>query len=113
MILGAYALIVASFILLFARDTEASLMVAISGVHFTVYFGVPAVIFRTEARGSYIDLPHFLKHGWNTWTDHVDRYEAIVQILLFPVVRYHRDGGHFSYCSLNSFDRYGSRSNFK
>lgn len=84
MILGAYTLIMASFLLLFARDTEAGLMVAISGIYFTVYLGVPAVIFRTEARSGDIDLRHFLKNGLNTWTGHVDGREAIVQILLIP-----------------------------
>lgn len=84
MILGAYAMIIASFLLLFARDMEAGLMVAISGVYFTVYLGVPAVVFRTEARSGDVDLRHFLRHGVNTWTGHVDGYEAIVQILLIP-----------------------------
>ena len=85
MILGVYALIMASFLLLYARDTEAGLMVAISGVYFTVYLGVPAVFFRTEARSGDIDLKHFLRDGLNTWTGHVGGVEAIVQILLIPV----------------------------
>ncbi|GIQ75217.1 hypothetical protein [Bradyrhizobium sp. RD5-C2] len=84
MILGAYALIMASFLVFFARDMEAGLMVAISGVYFTVYLGVPAVIFRTEGRSGDVDLHRFLKDGLNTWTGHVDGHEAIVQILLIP-----------------------------
>jgi len=85
MILGVYALIMSSFLLLFARDMEAGLMVAISGVYFTVYLGVPAVFFRTEARSGDVDLKRFLKDGINTWTGHVGGAEAIVQILLIPV----------------------------
>jgi hypothetical protein len=85
MILGVYALIISSFLLLFARDMEAGLMVAIGGVYFTVYLGVAAVFFRTEARSGDIDLKHFLKHGLHTWTGHVGGFEAIVQILLIPV----------------------------
>ncbi|HEX7920133.1 MAG TPA: hypothetical protein VF583_04220 [Bradyrhizobium sp.] len=84
MILGAYALIMASFLVLFARDMEAGLMVAISGVYFAVYLGVPTVFFRTEGRSGDIDLRRFLKDGLNTWTGHVDGHEAIVQILLIP-----------------------------
>lgn len=84
MIIGAYALIMSSFLLLFARDLEAGLMVAISGVYFTVYLGVPAVFFGTEGRSGDIDLRHFLKDGLNTWTGHVGGHEAIVQILLIP-----------------------------
>src|SRR5947209_705669 len=56
MILGVYALIMAAFLLLFARDTEVGLMVAISGVYFTVYLAVPAMFFRTESRSGDIDL---------------------------------------------------------
>jgi hypothetical protein len=85
MILGVYALIMSSFLLLFARDMEAGLMVAISGFYFTVYLGVPAVIFRTEAQSGDVDLKRFLKDGLHTWTGHVGGYEAIVQILLIPV----------------------------
>src|SRR5665811_741002 len=59
-ILGVYALIVSAFVMLFARDTEAGLVLAISGVYFTVYFGVPAVFLRTEARSGDIDLKRFL-----------------------------------------------------
>lgn len=84
MILGAYALIMASFLVLFTRDMEAGLMVAISGVYFAVYLGVPTVFFRTEGRSGDIDLRRFLKDGLNTWTGHVDGHEAIVQILLIP-----------------------------
>lgn len=85
MIVGAYALIVASFLLLFARDTEAGLMVAVSAVYFTVYLGVPSVFFRTEGRSGEIDLECFLRDGLNTWTGHVGGHEAIVQMLLIPV----------------------------
>lgn len=85
MILGVYALIMSSFLLLFARDMEAGLMVAISGVYFTVYLGVPATLFRTEGRSRDVDLKRFLKDGLHTWTGHVGGYEAIVQILLIPV----------------------------
>jgi hypothetical protein len=85
MILGVYALIISAFLLLFARDMEASLMVAIGAVYFTVYLGVPAVVFRTEARSGAIDLKRFLRDGLDTWTGHVGGYEAIVQILLIPV----------------------------
>jgi hypothetical protein len=85
MILGVYALIMAVFLSLFARDTEAGLMVAVSGVYFTVYLGVPAAFFRTEARSGDIDLKRFLRDGLNTWTGHVSGIEAIVQILLVPV----------------------------
>jgi len=85
MILGAYALIMAAFLVLFARDTEAGLMVAISGVYFTVYLSVPTMFFRTEGRSGDIDLERFLRDGLNTWTGHVGGYEAIVQILLIPV----------------------------
>ena len=85
MILGVYALIMAVFLTLFARDTEAGLMVAVSGVYFTVYLGVPAAFFRAEARSGDIDLKRFLRDGLNTWTGHVSGIEAIVQILLIPV----------------------------
>ncbi|HVV41956.1 MAG TPA: hypothetical protein VHC94_12915 [Nitrobacter sp.] len=85
MILGVYALIMSSFLLLFARDMEVGLMVAISGVYFTVYLGVPAVFFRTEARSGHVDLKRFLKDRLHTWTGHVGGAEAIVQILLIPV----------------------------
>jgi hypothetical protein len=85
MILGTYALIVASFLMLFARDMEAGLMAAISAVYFTVYLGVRAMLFRTEARSGAIDLKRFLRDGLDTWTGHVGGYEAIVQILLIPV----------------------------
>jgi len=85
MLLGSYALIMAAFLVLFARDIEAGLMVAISGVYFSVYLGVPAVFFRTEARSGVIDLKRFLRDGLDTWTGHVGGYEAIVQILLIPV----------------------------
>lgn len=85
MILGIYALIMSSFLLLFARDMEAGLMVAVSGAYFTVYLGVPAVFFRTEARSGDVDLKRFLKDGLQTWTGHVGGYEAIIQIMLIPV----------------------------
>ena len=85
MILGVYTLIMAVFLILFARDTEAGLMVAVSGVYFTVYLGVPAAFFRAEARGGDIDLKRFLRDGLNTWTGHVEGLEAIVQILLIPI----------------------------
>lgn len=85
MILGVYALIMSSFLLLFARDMEAGLMVAVSGVYFTVYLGVPTVFFRTEARSGDIDLKRFLRDGLQTWTGHVGGFEAIVQMLLIPV----------------------------
>ena len=85
MILGVYALIMAVFLTLFARDTEAGLMVAVSGAYFTVYLGVPAAFFRTEARSGDIDLKRFMRDGLNTWTGHVSGIEAIVQILLIPV----------------------------
>lgn len=85
MILGVYVLIMAAFLLLFARDLEAGFMVAISGVYFTVYLGVPAVFLRSEARSGDIDLKRFLKDGLETWTGHVDGLEAIAQMLLIPV----------------------------
>jgi hypothetical protein len=85
MILGVYTLIMAAFVVFFAHDAEAGLMVAISGVYFTVYLGVPAAFFRTEARSGDIDLKRFLKDGLQTWTGHVEGLEAIVQILLVPV----------------------------
>lgn len=85
MILGAYALVMAAFVLLFARDTEAGFMIAISGVYFTVYLGVPAAFFRAEARSGDIDLKRFLRDGLEIWTGHVDGLEAIAQILLVPV----------------------------
>ena len=85
MILGVYALIMAAFLVLFARDTEAGLMVAISGAYFTVYLAVPAIFFRAEGRSGDINLQRFLKDGLETWTGHVGGHEAIVQILLIPV----------------------------
>jgi hypothetical protein len=85
MIVGVYALIMSSFLLLFARDMEAGLMVAISGVYFTVYLGVPAAFFRAEGRSGDVDLKRFLKNGLHTWTGHVGGCEAIVQIMLIPV----------------------------
>jgi hypothetical protein len=92
-ILGVYALIMAAF----ARDTEAGLMVAISGVYFTVYLGVPATFFRTEGRSGAIDLECFLRDGLYTWTGQVRGHEAIVQILLIPialVIAIYRDRNH-------------------
>lgn len=56
MILGVYALVMAALLVLFARDTEAGLMVAISRAYFTVYLAVPAMFFRTEGRSGDIDL---------------------------------------------------------
>lgn len=85
MILGVYALIMSSFLLLFARDMEAGFMVAVSGVYFIVYLGVPVVFFRTEARSGNVDLKRFLRDGLQTWTGHVGGYEAIVQMLLIPL----------------------------
>ena len=85
MILGVYALILAAFVALFARDTEAGLMVAIGAVYFMIYLAVPATFFRTEGRSGDIDLRRFLKDGLHTWTGHVGGLEAIVQILLIPV----------------------------
>jgi hypothetical protein len=85
MILGVYALIMGAFLFLFARDTEAGFMVAISAVYFTVYLGVPVAFFRAEGRSGDIDLERFLKDGLNTWTGHVGGHEAIVQMLLIPV----------------------------
>ena len=64
---------------------EAGLMVAVSDLYFTVYLGLPAVFFRTEARSGDVDLKRFLRDGLQTWTGHVGGFEAIVQILLIPV----------------------------
>lgn len=87
MILAAYGAILAAFLMLYTGSGRAAFMVAISGVYIALFFAVPIAFLRNEPqRGPRPSYARFLQTGIDTWTGHLTGREAVIQILIIPVM---------------------------
>lgn len=83
-ILLSYAVIMLVAIIGFAHGTDATMMVAISVIYTAIYLAVPTIFLKIED-GSHVEFHTFLRRGLQTWTGHLEGFEAALQILMIPI----------------------------
>lgn len=87
MLVAAYAAIIGAFLLTMAGSKEATFMIVISGLYIVVYCSVPWLMMRTEGQGDgRPTLQEFMTQGMVTWTGPTSGRDALVQMLLVPVM---------------------------
>lgn len=87
MIVAAYATLVGVFFALFARSPAALLVISVCAVFVAVFFTVPRLFFAVEAdRARRPSLARFMRVGLDTLTGRSGGGEALVQMLIVPVL---------------------------
>ena len=87
MIVGAYAALVAVFLLTMARGPEASFAIAVSALYVAIFLAVPRLFLAVESDSSpRPSLREFLARGLDTWTGRIGGGAALVQIFVVPVL---------------------------
>ncbi len=86
MLVGAFAWIIAAYLITFWGDLQTLEMVVVDIVYVAVYLGVPWLILKLEPRtGPNPTFAQFMRRGIETFTGHLTGAEALVQILTIPV----------------------------
>jgi hypothetical protein len=87
MLVAAYVTLLATFAVTIAHSREALFAMGICAVFLTMYLSVPRIFFGVEPRqGKRPSYDAFLKTGLETYTGHCDGTDALVQILIVPVL---------------------------
>jgi amino acid transporter len=90
LMLLAYAVTMAGFLLFFGGSAFTVFMLAIGFFYLAVYAGVPLVFLRMQRpRASsdlrQADMAHFFARGLETWTGHLSGRQALFQIMAVPL----------------------------
>jgi hypothetical protein len=87
MLAGAFVALLATFAATMAHSREALFAIAICAIFLTMYFTVPRIFLGVEPKqGERPSFDMFLDNGLDTYTGHVSGKEALVQILIVPVL---------------------------
>jgi hypothetical protein len=87
LLVAAYVALLATFAVTMAHSREALLALAICAVFLTMYLSVPRIFFGVEPKqGKRPSLDTFLEKGLETYTGHCTGKEAMVQMLIVPVL---------------------------
>ncbi len=87
LIVGAYVSLVMVFFAFFAGSAQALLAVCVSAGFVAIFFAVPRIFFAVEAKaGRRPSLSDFMYRGIDTLTGHSSGSEALVQMLIVPVL---------------------------
>jgi len=84
LIAGAYAMLLATFVLATVGSAESIFAVAIAAFFMLMFFAVPAIFFHIES-GRRPTFERFLAHGMDTLTGRTSAGAALVQMLIVPV----------------------------
>lgn len=87
LIVAAYAGLILVFFTFFAGSPLAAMAVAIAALFVAIFFAVPRIFFGIEpAAGRRPSLSRFMHEGMDTLTGHCSGGDALVQMLLVPVL---------------------------
>ncbi len=87
MLVAAYVALLATFAVTMAHSREVLLALAICAVFLTMYLSVPRIFLGVEPKqGKRPSLDMFLNKGLETYTGHCSGKEALVQMLIVPVL---------------------------
>jgi hypothetical protein len=86
-IVGAYVSILMIFFALFTGSLTATFMVAVVAFFIATFFTIPRLFFALEqARSRRPSFSAFLDRGIDTLTGHSDGKDALVQMVLVPIL---------------------------
>ncbi len=87
LLVTAYAMLLTVFAVAFAHSKDSLFALAICAVFLTMYLSVPRIFLGVEPKlGKRPDLDTFLYNGLETYTGHCSGKDAMVQILIVPVL---------------------------
>jgi hypothetical protein len=87
MLVAAYVTLLATFAVTMAHSREAVFALAICAVFLTMYLSVPRIFLGVEPKqGERPSFDAFLTRGLETYTGHCSGKEALVQMLIVPVL---------------------------
>lgn len=87
LIVAAYAALVLVFFALFTGSLSALFAVTVSGGFVAIFFSVPRLFFAVESdRSRRPSLDTFISRGLGTLTGHVGGRDALIQMLIVPVL---------------------------
>jgi hypothetical protein len=87
MIVGSYIALVGTFAVTMSGSRLSVFCMAISFFYLLMYLGVPAILLKMEPkRGQRPSLDQFLRAGMQTYTGYITGKDALLQILLVPVL---------------------------
>lgn len=87
LIVAAYVFIVLVLFTFFTGSLSAMFAVTISAGFVTIFFAVPRIFFSVEPEaGRRPSLPEFVEKGVNTFTGHSSGKDALLQMLIVPVL---------------------------
>ena len=87
MLVGVYAAMIGIFMATLGGSKEAAFMIVISGAYVAIYCAVPWIFFKVERDSSRRPgMREFMARGLDTWTGHSSGRDALVQMLIVPVL---------------------------
>jgi hypothetical protein len=87
MVVASYIVLLGTFAATMTGSRLSIFSVAIGFLFLFMYLGVPTVFLKTEPkRGQRISFDQFLQRGIQTYTGHLSGKDALLQILLVPVL---------------------------
>jgi hypothetical protein len=87
MLVAVYVTLLATFAVTMARSREAIFAIAICAVFLTMYLGVPRILLGVEPKQTRRpSLDMFLYKGLETYTGYCSGKEALVQMLIVPIL---------------------------
>lgn len=87
LIAASYAGLIVALAVATTASAESIFVIVIAGLFVTVFFTVPRVFFAVERDSSVrVSFDDFLSDGMNTFTGHNSGKEALVQMLIIPVM---------------------------
>jgi hypothetical protein len=87
MLVAAYVSLLATFAITMAHSRDALFAIAICAIFLTMYLSVPRIFLSVEPKqGERPSLDAFLTRGLETYTGHCSGKEALVQMLIVPVL---------------------------
>jgi hypothetical protein len=87
LLVGVYAAMIGIFMATLGGSREAAFMITISAAYVAIYCAVPWIFFRVEKDPSRRpSMSKFMARGLDTWTGHASGRDALVQMLIVPVM---------------------------
>jgi hypothetical protein len=84
---GVYAAMIGIFMATLGGSREAAFMIAISAAYVAIYCAVPWIFFKVEKDPTRRpSMSEFMARGLHTWTGHASGRDALVQMLIVPVM---------------------------
>jgi len=87
LLIGSYAALLGSFALVTAGSALSIFAITICALFVAIFFAVPRLFFAVEPRhGRRVSLEQFLAGGMDTLTGHSSGRDALVQMMIVPVL---------------------------